>query len=217
VTKGTHGTVATRGSRLAAALALVLATLVGAADARPVPGPDNRTESVAGLLLVANPGMPDPRFAETVIYMVEHDAEGAFGLVVNRLLTAQEFDAFLDGIGVEADDPPEGHVLLHAGGPVQPEAGFVLHTADYADAATIPVDGRYAMTAGQAIMRAIAEGRGPRRFLIAFGYAGWASGQLEGEMAGGGWVTSSAEEAILFDDDFATKWRRAFDAHGMSL
>ena len=223
---GPRDRIANRGRRLAAALGFVLAVLAGAilagaVGASPVPGPDKdsggNSESVAGLFLVAAPGMADPRFAETVIYMVEHNREGGFGLIVNRLAMAQDFAAFLAEVGVETDSPPEGHALLHYGGPVDPQSGFVLHTADYADAATIPIDGRYAMTQGRTILRAIAEGHGPRSYLIAFGYAGWAPGQLEGEMAAEDWVTSSAEEAILFDRDYASKWRRAFDAHGISL
>lgn len=223
---GLQDRVANRGRRLAAALGFALTALMGSVlvdpvGAVPVPGPDKygagASESVAGLFLVAAPQMSDPRFAETVIYMVEHNREGAFGLIVNRLAMAQDFAAFLAEVGVETDKAPEGHALLHYGGPVDPQSGFVLHTADYADSATVPVDGRYAMTPGRAILRAIAEGRGPRRYLIAFGYAGWAPGQLEGEMAAEDWVTSSAEETIMFDRDYASKWRRAFDAHGISL
>lgn len=223
---GPRDRIANQGRRLAAALGFALtvltgSVLVGAVGASPVPGPDKdsagTSASVAGLFLLAAPRMADPRFAETVIYMVEHNREGSFGLIVNRLAMAQDFDAFLAEVGVETDDAPEGHALLHYGGPGDPRSGFVLHTADYADPATIPIDGRYAMAPGRAILRAIAEGRGPRRYLIAFGYAGWAPGQLESEMAAEDWVTSSAEEAILFDRDYASKWRRAFDAHGISL
>lgn len=202
--------------RLATALGLALAILAGAAGASPVAGPDSG-ESVKGLLLVAAPGMPDPRFAETVIYMVEHDREGAFGLVVNRLILAQDFATFLGEIGVEVDDPPGGRILLHGGGPVDMGSGFVLHTADYADPATVEIDGRFALTVGRAIFRAIAEGNGPRSYLVAFGYAGWGPGQLDAEMAREDWVTAGAAEAILFDGDYASKWRRAFDAHGISL
>jgi putative transcriptional regulator len=164
--------------------------------------------SLAGRLLVAAPEMRDPRFVESVIYMVNHDAAGAMGLVVNRPIGEVSLAQLLERLGVVREGT-QGRIVAHWGGPVESGKGYVLHTPDYSTEGTIVVRGKAAVTASRRILEAIASGSGPRRTLFAVGYAGWAPGQLEAELARGGWVTASADEGVLFDDDYATKWQRA--------
>ncbi|MDA1089853.1 MAG: YqgE/AlgH family protein [Proteobacteria bacterium] len=187
---------------LAAGL-LVIFTLVA------VPGFGQEKEPfLVGRLLVAAPQMGDPRFAKTVIYMVSHNPSGAFGLIINRAFGAGPMKEFIKGFDIDAS-AVEGDIRLHYGGPVSPAVGFVLHTADYKGPDTQVVNDQMAMTTEKSVLQAIAEGRGPRGSLVAFGYAGWGAGQLEGEIAKGDWFSIPAEEKLIFDADLKTKWSRA--------
>jgi len=188
------------GSTLAAVALLVVAILVGAA------GPDpSDPGSLAGQLLIAAPAMSDPRFSHTVILMVRHDQAGAFGIVINRPVGERSIAALLEAAGDTYPDV-EGSVRVFAGGPVQPELGFVVHSADYHRAETVDVDGRVAMTASREILRDIGHNQGPAKSLFAFGYAGWGPGQLEGEMARHNWFTVPEEPKLIFDDDRDNLW-----------
>jgi len=199
-------------------IVLVLAALPGmaaAAPETPAEGSEN-PRYLAGRLLVATPRIGDPRFARTVIYMVSHDRSGAFGLVVNRAYGKGPMDKFLKGFNIDAGDIA-GDIRLHYGGPVEPGAGFVLHTADYEGAGTRVVDSRMALTTGMGVLKAIAEGHGPRRSIFILGYAGWGPDQLEGEIARGDWLNAPADEQLIFDDEMATKWDRATGKAGLKL
>jgi len=138
--------------------------------------------SLAGQLLIASPEIGDPRFAHTVIFIVRHDKDGAFGLVINRPVDERPLANLLDAIG-ENSAGVEGSVRIYTGGPVQPEIGFVLHSVESHREGTVEVDGHVAMTSSPEILRDIGHKRGPKQSLIAFGYAGWAPGQLEAELA----------------------------------
>jgi putative transcriptional regulator len=203
----------------AASAALVLAILTpactsSAEDAKNRAG----ANSLAGQLLVAAPGMPDPRFAKTVIFMVHHGSNGAMGLVVNRVLGVDSAARLLEGEGVGVKDiDRDAKVRVHYGGPVQPRRGFVLHTGDYAERSTVAVTDRVSMTAAPKILRAIANGKGPDKKILAVGYAGWGAGQLEGEIARKDWVVVPSDDRLVFDSDMASKWRRAMDRHGVEL
>jgi putative transcriptional regulator len=201
-----------RGAVLAGTLVGVILTwgLFGSERARPGPAPASAqtARSLTGRLLVAAPEMRDPRFVESVIYMVSHDAAGAMGLVVNRPIGEVSLVQLLERFGV-VPEGVQGRILAHWGGPVEPGKGYVLHTPDYNTEGTIVVRGKAALTGSRKILEAIASGSGPRRAFFAVGYAGWGPGQLEAELARGGWVTASADESLLFDDDYATKWQRA--------
>lgn len=201
---------AVRGAVAAAFVFAVTVSWAGVADELP------KTESVAGQLLVATRGMPDGRFAHTVIYMVRHDETGAMGVVVNRPMGDVPIATLLDGLGLESDDV-EGDIRVHYGGPVENNRGFVLHSADYADDGTLVVTGGLALSMNAGVVQAIAAGEGPRRTLLVFGYAGWAPGQLEAEMMRDDWVTVPADESLVFDGDYDEKWRRAMDRRGVDL
>jgi putative transcriptional regulator len=116
--------------------------------------------------------------------------------------------ALLEATG-EPDPHAKGSVRIHAGGPVEPSVGLVIHSADYKRKATIDIDGRVAMTASREVLRDIARGRGPNKILVAFGYAGWGPGQLEREIADGGWFTAPEEPSLVFDAARDVLWREA--------
>ena len=178
---------------------------------------DNGRESFAGKLLVADTSMPDPRFARSVIYLVRHNEEGAFGLIINKPLTKlplakllAQLDIEATAIGVELD--------IFFGGPVQDELGFVLHSRDFTAAAgTLIVDEGYAVSGVRQVLRAISEKKGPEKKLFTLGYAGWAPGQLEAELERGDWNVVDADEALVFDLPVPDKWQAAHDRRSLKL
>jgi putative transcriptional regulator len=164
--------------------------------------------SLAGQFLIASPEMGDPRFRNTVILMVEHNQRGAFGIVVNRPVGERPLASVLESFGEKATGI-EGTARIFWGGPVQPQAGFILHTAEYRRADTVAIDGRLAMTSSLEILRDIAGNTGPKKSLLAFGYAGWGPGQLEGELRLQAWFTAPADLDLIFDHDRDTVWDKA--------
>jgi len=164
---------------------------------------------MAGQLLIAMPSLQDPRFARSVICLCAHSADGAMGIILNKPIENLSFDELLKQLDV-APLPPARRIALHAGGPVEGGRGFVLHTADWSSDGSLPVDAGLALTASVDILKAIAGGGGPRRGLLALGYAGWGPGQLEAEIQSNSWLNVSPDEALLFEEeDHDGKWRRA--------
>ena len=174
-------------------------------------------KSLTGQLLIAMPQMTDPRFARSVVYVCAHsDDEGAMGLVVNKLLNSLTMDELFSHLQLDPGALGSSRPV-HFGGPVEPGRGFVLHTADYSEDATLVIGDGFAVTATLDILRAIGKGEGPRRSLLALGYAGWAPGQLDAEMQANGWLSVSADSDLVFDDDFDAKWQRALGKLGIDL
>ncbi|MGH7092916.1 MAG: YqgE/AlgH family protein [Stellaceae bacterium] len=174
-------------------------------------------ESLAGELLVAMPQMQDPRFARSVIYLCAHSEDsGAMGLVINKTLNSLSFDELCAQLKL-TPNPINQSRPVHFGGPVEPGRGFVLHTADYEEDATLKVGRDFAVTATLDILRAIGTGGGPARSLLALGYAGWAPGQLDAEIQANGWLSVPADTGLLFDADLDGKWRRALAKLGVDL
>ncbi len=171
---------------------------------------------VIGKLLVATDDMPDPRFAETVIYMVQHGPEGAMGVVLNRPIQSLPMAEILDGFGVD-DGEATGDITVFAGGPVFSNRGFVLHSADYVKDRTLVVDGDLAFTAGIEALRDTVDGVGPARMMFFVGVSSWGPGQLESELQRPGWIVVPADPEIVFDDDLETKWKRALAREGIDL
>ena len=163
---------------------------------------------LTGQLLIAMPTMEDPRFAQSVIYVCAHTPEGAMGLVLNRPLNRPKFDDLLRQLEV-APVPPARRIRLCAGGPMDNARGFVLHTTDWTGEGSLRVDDGVALTASLDVLKAIAEGNGPREGLLALGYAGWGPGQLDSEIHQNAWLSVSADETIVFGDDNDVKWRQA--------
>ena len=166
------------------------------------------SEFLTGQLLIAMPTMEDPRFAQSVIYLCAHTPEGAMGLVLNRPLQRPKFDDLLRQLEV-APVPPARRIRLCAGGPMDNARGFVLHTTDWTGEGSLRVDDGLALTASLDVLKAIAEGGGPREGILALGYAGWGPGQLDHEIQQNAWLSVTADETIVFDGDHDTKWRRA--------
>ncbi|MGL4437675.1 MAG: YqgE/AlgH family protein [Bosea sp. (in: a-proteobacteria)] len=175
-----------------------------------------------GQCLIAMPGMRDQRFQRTVVYMCAHSDEGAMGLVINRPAADVKLPELLFQLGIfDSADPirvgmPEEPVPILRGGPVETGRGFVLHSSDYfADASTLPIDDGVCLTHTVDILKAIAQGEGPRQAVLALGYAGWGAGQLESELQANGWLHCEADAELLFDTDLDTKYRRALAKLGV--
>ncbi|MFV3128288.1 YqgE/AlgH family protein [Niveispirillum sp. KHB5.9] len=172
--------------------------------------------SLTGHLLIAMPQMPDPRFEKTVIYICAHSAEGAMGLVVNRLFDGITFTSLLHQLDIDITSPAR-ELRVHFGGPVESGRGFVLHSGDYNREGSMPVDDGVVLTATVDILRAVAEGQGPERAILALGYAGWGPGQLDQEMQQNGWLHAPADSSILFDPELDGKWEKALAKLGINL
>jgi putative transcriptional regulator len=170
---------------------------------------------LTGQFLVAMPTMEDPRFERTVIYMCAHSSAGALGLVINRLAEHISFTELLTQLGIAA--APSQEIRVHMGGPVEQARGFVLHSADYVRETTLVVSEKIALTASMDVLAAIAAGNGPRRSLLALGYAGWAAGQLESEIQANGWLQAPADEDLLFGSNLDNKWHRAMRKIGLDV
>jgi putative transcriptional regulator len=181
-----------------------------------VTGAGEQSDNLTGQLLVATPEMRDPRFAETVIYIVKHGREGTFGLVINRPLAKGPVEDLLKGFGMDSSGA-KGEIIIHYGGPVNPGAGFVLHSDDVLLEESAKVGNGIAMTSDPKLMEAIARGKGPRQSLFMLGYAGWAQGQLEGELMAGSWFVVPGDPALIFDKDASRKWQQAIDKRKIPL
>ena len=171
--------------------------------------------SLTGQLLVAMPQMRDPRFTRSVIYMCAHNAEGAMGLVINRLVGSITFPDMLEQLGITAGEHGR-QIKVHFGGPVDSGRGFVLHSDEYRHDGTVAVVEGMALTATIDILKDIAGGHGPQRCLLALGYAGWGAGQLDAEIQANGWLTVPADADLVFEGDLDGKWERALGKIGVS-
>ena len=196
-------------------LALVAAALLPAsAGSKPEATPVDI--SLAGQLLIASADNGDPRFDHAVILVVRHNKDGALGIIINHPLEERPLASLLSEMGEDATGVA-GSVLLFAGGPVAPEAGFVLHSTDYHRAETLDIDGRVAVTSTPQIISDIAHRRGPQKALIAFGYSGWGPGQLENELTLHAWLTAPADPKLIFDEDRDKVWDAAMARRTLPL
>ncbi|HUZ11411.1 MAG TPA: YqgE/AlgH family protein [Caulobacteraceae bacterium] len=172
---------------------------------------------LTGRLLVAMPGIGDPRFERAVIFVCAHTAEHAMGIVVNRPVEGLSLARVLAGIGVKSSIKlPDDLVLL--GGPVERDRGLVLHSDDYFCAASsVRVAPGFTLTATREALEALAgHNSRPRRSLLALGYAGWGAGQLEHEIRESTWLTCEPDESLIFGDDYERKWSRALAKIGVA-
>jgi len=193
---------------------MTTALLPASAGSKPEVSP--RDVSLTGQLLIANADNGDPRFDHAVILVVRHNRDGALGIIINHPLEERPLAGLLAGMGTDATGV-SGSVLLFAGGPVEPEAGFVLHSTDYHRAETLEIDGHVAVTSTPQILRDIAHRKGPTKTLIAFGYSGWGPGQLESELALHAWLTAPADPKLIFDEDRGKVWDAAMARRTLPL
>ena len=178
---------------------------------------DRYSPPLTGKYLVASPELTDPNFHHTVIYLVHHDAEGAMGLVINRLMAKGPVGKLLEAFGLEGDPANQAQVKMHYGGPVEPESSLVLHRSDYRNDTTTNIGDHLAVSSSDDVLNDIAQGQGPADSLLILGYAGWAADQLENEITSGAWHVIDADDTLLFDDDITTKWQRAMALRGFEL
>lgn len=174
-----------------------------------------------GKLLIAMPGMGDPRFEKSVIFMCAHSTDGAMGIMINRAVEGLKFRELMERLELPVvPEVPDMPVLF--GGPVETGRGFVLHSGDYESSdSTLPVSEDVSLTATVEILRAMGEGKGPRKAIFALGYAGWGPGQIEDEIRANGWLHCDSDTVLLFETALATKWSQALrklgiDASGLS-
>ncbi|MFT5743880.1 MAG: putative transcriptional regulator [Paracoccaceae bacterium] len=173
------------------------------------------SDTLVGQLLIAMPGMGDPRFAHSVIYVCAHGDDGAMGLIVNKPAPDLRFGDLLKQLSIPTGEGGDG-IRVHFGGPVENGRGFVLHSSEYqSGAGTLAVDDDISMIATQDILEDIAAGKGPARSMLALGYSGWGPGQLEDEIAQNGWLTAHAPADILFGRANEHKWRAALKVLGI--
>ena len=170
---------------------------------------------LAGKILIAMPGMGDPRFERSVVLICAHSPEGAMGIIVNKPAREMSFAGLLEQLNIPV--APEGRdIRVHLGGPVERGRGFVLHSPDWqAGPATMQVPGGFGMTATLDILEALARGQGPEAALLALGYAGWGPGQLEAEIGRNDWLTTEPGSGLVFSGDDGGKWSAALRGMGV--
>ena len=166
--------------------------------------------------LVAMPSLMDSVFEKTVTLICQHNDEGALGIVVNRT-TELTLGDILGELDLQSEDVPQIKLPVHFGGPVQIERGLVLHDSGDSWAATIPVGSELGLTMSKDVLEAISENRGPRRCLPLLGFAGWESGQLEAEMLENLWLSTPADNSIIFDTPVSERWHRAASLIGVDI
>ena len=172
-----------------------------------------------GQLLLAMPAMTDKRFARAVIYLCAHSAEGAMGLIINQEAPHISFIELLEQLNIVAGNqgPRVTAMPVHVGGPVETGRGFVLHSSDYVAAdSTMRIGDQFCLTATIDILKAMAEHRGPKRSILALGYAGWSAGQLEREIQANGWLNCPADPDLVFDAELEDKYDEALSRIGVT-
>jgi len=169
--------------------------------------------SLSGQFLLAMPGIGDPRFERAVIAMCVHDDNGALGIGLGRVVPRLGFHELLRQLDIPPGKSP--NVGIHFGGPVEPQRGFLLHSTDWEGPETIDVAGRWRLSATLDILRAIAEGQGPSRWVAALGYAGWGAGQLEEELGRHGWFAAAGDDELLYNAHVDDRWTRGFKSAGI--
>lgn len=169
---------------------------------------------LTGKLLVAMPFLEDDRFSYSVIFVCGHDSKGAIGLVINKILPDLTFKELLKQLNIDHMNSMSD-LIIHYGGPVDLTRGFVLHSPEYNIDTTIQVNESFSITSTLEVLRALARGTGPERYLICLGYTSWVGGQLEQEMQDNGWLIVEPSEDLVFDPYLDTKWRSSLAAIGV--
>jgi len=203
-------------SRRCFALASLLAAVHTPALATLEQGTTAADSVPPGQLLVAAPGMGDPQFAGAVVVMIQHGIGGALGVAINRPMADRPIADLMRALG-EDPEGAKGSLTVFLGGPVEPSVGFVVHTRDYHPSAALVLDDHLAVSSPRLVLRDIAAGHGPRKYLFTLGYAGWGPNQLEAELSLGAWVTVSESPELVFDMDRAKLWKAALARRTMSL
>ncbi len=177
---------------------------------------DDDSTDLNGKILIAMPGMTDPRFDHSIVFMCSHSDEGAMGLIVNKPADDLTFSTLLQQLDIEKTDA-QVELTVHIGGPVEPGRGFILHSGDYvSNESTLRVTAEFGMTATMDVIKDISSGAGPKRCIFAMGYAGWGPGQLEGEIAANGWLVCDSSSDLVFSGEDQMKWSAALATLGVN-
>jgi len=170
---------------------------------------------LVGQLLLAMPGIGDPRFERAVIAMCSHDEHGALGIGIGAIVPGIRLHMLMRHLGMEPGAAPDAP--LHVGGPVEPNRGFVIHSDDWGGEGSIDVAGRWRLTSTLDVLKALAAGRGPSRWLAALGYAGWSAGQLDEEMSANGWFGVEGNDELVFGSNVTSRWSAGFATAGVDV
>ncbi len=173
-------------------------------------------DSLANHFLIAMPNLADANFARSVTLICEHSGEGSMGIVINRLTDLHLGDIF-DQLGFAPDKANHARDVVYLGGPVQNNRGFVLHEPLGEWESTLSVTDRFGVSTSRDILEAIADNRGPEKFIVALGYAGWGAGQLEREITENSWLSGPANRDIIFDMPVEHRWKAAANLVGVDL
>ena len=168
---------------------------------------------LTGQFLLAMPGIGDPRFERAVIAICAHDGNGAIGIGLGDVIEGLGLHTLLEQFAIDPGVAPDAPV--HLGGPVEPRRGFVIHSTDWGGQDTIDVAGRWALSGTIDVLRAIAAGAGPSRFVVALGYAGWGERQLDEELTQHGWFNVPGALDLLYDTPARERWARGFAEAGV--
>ena len=174
------------------------------------------TDTLTNQLLIAMPGMADPNFSSTVTLICEHNDDGALGIIINRPLTLK-LGGLFEQLDVDDADSNAAKKPVFMGGPVGLERGFVLHDSTHSYENSLAVSSAINLTLSRDIIDAMATGEGPRKSLVALGYAGWEPGQLEEEILANSWLNVAATPDIVFDLPFAERWTAAAESIGVDI
>jgi len=174
------------------------------------------TDNLTNHFLIAMPGLTDPFFAKTVTFLCQQSREGALGIIINRPSELTLSD-IMQQMNIDLGTAEIGNMPIYFGGPVQPERGFVLHEPFGQWDSTLQVSKGISLTTSRDILEAISLGKGPRKALVALGYAGWGQGQLEREIVENAWLSAPADQSILFDVDSAHRWKAAAELMGINI
>ena len=182
------------------------------------------SQFLGGKILIAMPGMDDKRFARALVYLCAHSEEGAMGVIINQPSSQPSFPDLLVQLEIIPEEnrirlPDQARAMkVQTGGPVETTRGFVLHSSDWhVDDATLTIDDDFSLTTTLEVLKAIAEGHGPKRAMLALGYAGWSAGQLESEIQWNGWLHCTADPGLVFDTDLDRKYDRALKKLGIDI
>ena len=168
---------------------------------------------LTGKLLLAMPGIGDPRFERSVIAMCQHDEDGALGIGIGGIVPRVGLHSLLDQFELSTGDAPD--VPIHAGGPCEPQRGFVLHSPDWAGQGSMHVAGKWVLTSTIDVLRVLGSARGPSKWLVALGYAGWGAGQLDDELHRHGWHVGEGDDRIVYQTEPTHRWESVFEAQGI--
>lgn len=179
---------------------------------------EDKIQGLAGKLLLAMPGMGDPRFHKAVIFICSHDRDGAMGLVINHILSDVDMGSLLEQLNIKTEERTQNitnDIPVMSGGPVETARGFILHSLDFKQQDTIIINDHFGVTGTIDALKTISEGSGPDDMLFVLGYAGWSPGQLDEEMRQNAWLTIDADHHVVFETEPANIWEKAIAKLGI--